>query len=247
MPSDRALQLAEKAKRLTKRLAEQLSDTQAFTEQADDSWLTVLTAACAAIDALAALSQGAPSSCAVAPPAKVRRYDVLYEFAAENRISYNKLCTAVAAAISTQPARDCDSTPQASSNSGAEGQQAAPEQCPQVSDGVRCTFMRRPGERLCPDCNPQAARSEAPVGLVMADGTTPLLDYLADACSEDTPMDDWTRGYEECKRRLHKILAPQIAMLSASPPSAQPAETLLESHLNYTHQVLGGQPAEKDA
>jgi len=74
------------------------------------------------------------------------------------------------------------------------------------------------------------ASGVAPV-LRMADGT-PLSEYLANAEPEDTDMDDWTRGYEECKRRLHRIIGPQLAATSVASdrdsmvpsPSAQPAE-----------------------
>ena len=45
--------------------------------------------------------------------------------------------------------------------------------------------------------------------LRMADGT-PLYDYLRNAVPESTPMDDWTRGFEECKRRLFDIVGPQL-------------------------------------
>lgn len=49
--------------------------------------------------------------------------------------------------------------------------------------------------------------------LVMADGSL-FLDYLKDAASRDTPMDEWTAGYEECKRRLLTILGPQLERLA---------------------------------
>lgn len=45
--------------------------------------------------------------------------------------------------------------------------------------------------------------------LVMADGS-PFADYLRNTVPEDTPMDDWTKGYETCKRRLAAILLPQM-------------------------------------
>lgn len=47
-------------------------------------------------------------------------------------------------------------------------------------------------------------------GLVMADGS-PLLDYLN--VPDDPPgTDEWTKGYHEARRRLYRILAPQIAL-----------------------------------
>jgi hypothetical protein len=46
-------------------------------------------------------------------------------------------------------------------------------------------------------------------GLVMADGS-PLLDYLN--VGDDPPeTDEWTKGYHEARRRLYRILAPQLA------------------------------------
>jgi hypothetical protein len=46
-------------------------------------------------------------------------------------------------------------------------------------------------------------------GLVMADGS-PLLDYLN--VGDDSPeTDEWTKGFHEARRRLYRILAPQIA------------------------------------
>jgi hypothetical protein len=53
--------------------------------------------------------------------------------------------------------------------------------------------------------------------LVMADGS-PLLDYLN--VPPDSPQtDEWTAGYHEARRRLYKILAPQLA-----PAPQEPAE-----------------------
>ena len=46
--------------------------------------------------------------------------------------------------------------------------------------------------------------------LKMADGSS-FIDYLKDnALDNNTPMDEWTAGYETCKSRLAKILLPQI-------------------------------------
>lgn len=45
-------------------------------------------------------------------------------------------------------------------------------------------------------------------GLVMANGS-PLLDYLN--VGDDQPdIDEWTKGYHEARRRLYRILAPQL-------------------------------------
>lgn len=53
----------------------------------------------------------------------------------------------------------------------------------------------------------QLTAAERP--LVMADGSS-FADYLRNAVPDDTQMDDWTRGYEACKRRLARILLPQM-------------------------------------
>jgi hypothetical protein len=50
-------------------------------------------------------------------------------------------------------------------------------------------------------------------GLVMLDGS-PLLDYL-NVGGDDPNTDDWTRGYHEARRRLYRILEPQIRALAS--------------------------------
>lgn len=45
--------------------------------------------------------------------------------------------------------------------------------------------------------------------LAMADGSS-FADYLRNAVPEGTSMDEWTEGYETCKRRLAAILLPQL-------------------------------------
>ncbi|EOX6811565.1 hypothetical protein ACIUX8_06140 [Pseudomonas aeruginosa] len=40
---------------------------------------------------------------------------------------------------------------------------------------------------------------------VTMDGTTTIREYVANAVPKDTPMDKWTQGYEECKRRIHAM------------------------------------------
>lgn len=40
---------------------------------------------------------------------------------------------------------------------------------------------------------------------VTMDGTTTIREYVANAVPKDTPMDKWTQGYEECKRRMHAM------------------------------------------
>jgi hypothetical protein len=39
-------------------------------------------------------------------------------------------------------------------------------QCHQINSGVRCTTRRYPGERLCPDCNPNSSRKQEPVAWI---------------------------------------------------------------------------------
>jgi hypothetical protein len=58
-------------------------------------------------------------------------------------------------------------------------------------------------------------------GLVMADGS-PLLDYLN--VGDDPPeIDEWTQGFHEARRRLYRILAPQLTAAGAKevPPKSQ--------------------------
>ena len=65
--------------------------------------------------------------------------------------------------------------------------------------------------------------------IMMMDGT-PLYDYLRDAVPESTPMDEWTKGYEECRRRLFKIIGPQLDKLANEPDECrypQPGEMCL--------------------
>ncbi|MBH4103394.1 hypothetical protein I5M52_13815 [Pseudomonas aeruginosa] len=40
---------------------------------------------------------------------------------------------------------------------------------------------------------------------VTMDGTTTIREYVANAVPKDTPMDKWTQGYEEFKRRIHAM------------------------------------------
>jgi hypothetical protein len=65
---------------------------------------------------------------------------------------------------------------------------------------------------------------------VMADGKTTLYGYLKDAVSDDVVMDDWTKGYEECKRRLFKIVGEQLQALNAAPqPSPIESKEVVEA------------------
>ena len=66
--------------------------------------------------------------------------------------------------------------------------------------------------------------------LIMADGT-PLYDYLKNAVSDTESTDEWTRGYEECKRRLFTILGPQLLQYAITMQRARgktPAQELSE-------------------
>lgn len=51
---------------------------------------------------------------------------------------------------------------------------------------------------------------------VTMDGTTTIRQYVEEAMPDDTPMDEWTKGYEECKRRIHMMFMQPI---NASPPA----------------------------
>jgi hypothetical protein len=54
---------------------------------------------------------------------------------------------------------------------------------------------------------------------LMADGKTKLSDYLEDNTPDDQIMDEWTKGYNECKRRLFKIVGHQLRALDRSSDS----------------------------
>jgi hypothetical protein len=58
---------------------------------------------------------------------------------------------------------------------------------------------------------------------VMADGKTKLSDYLEDAAPETMEMDDWTKGYEECRRRLFKIVGYQLRAPAQQTERMQPS------------------------
>lgn len=85
-----------------------------------------------------------------------------------------------------------------------------------------------------------AAPASADVGEpVMGDGKTKLSDYLENAVPEETIMDDWTRGYEECKRRLFKIVGHQ---LRAQASSAVPAKVDEREAFEAWHAERWGKP-----
>lgn len=68
------------------------------------------------------------------------------------------------------------------------------------------------------------AAQQAPSEPLMADGETKLSDYLESALPETHPMDEWTQGFEECRRRLFRIVGPQLrAALSAQQAGVQEA------------------------
>ena len=53
---------------------------------------------------------------------------------------------------------------------------------------------------------PEAPRQEP----VTMDGKTTIREYAANALPENWPMDEWTKGYEECKRRIHAMFMQPI-------------------------------------
>lgn len=56
----------------------------------------------------------------------------------------------------------------------------AASQCHQVNDGMRCTAMRCPGERLCPDCNPGQPNlpPSAPARFITRSDSPPVPDEI---------------------------------------------------------------------
>lgn len=55
---------------------------------------------------------------------------------------------------------------------------------------------------------------------VTMDGKTTIREYVAGAVPEDTPMDEWTKGYEECKRRINRMLMQPCNQGAALAPAA---------------------------
>ena len=72
---------------------------------------------------------------------------------------------------------------------------------------------------------------------VMADGKTRLSDYLESVVSESVIMDDWTKGYEECKRRLYKIVGHQLRQLT-------PQTDLVAENEQLRQQLSAAQASE---
>ena len=57
----------------------------------------------------------------------------------------------------------------------------------------------------------QAAVAAQPkVEPVTMDGKTTIREYVANSVPEDQISDDWTKGYEECKRRIHRMFQQQV-------------------------------------
>ncbi len=60
---------------------------------------------------------------------------------------------------------------------------------------------------------------------VTMDGKTTIREYVADSVPEDQIGDDWTKGYEECKRRIHRMFQqPVNACLDATAALNVPAK-----------------------
>lgn len=52
------------------------------------------------------------------------------------------------------------------------------------------------------DAEPSMPSQREPVTM---DGKTTIREYVANSVPEDQIGDDWTKGYEECKRRIHRM------------------------------------------
>lgn len=70
-----------------------------------------------------------------------------------------------------------------------------------------------------PTVNQSLADAEQAQEPVMADGKTKLSDYLEAAAPDDEITDEWTKGYEACKRQLFKIVGHQLRMNAPAQPA----------------------------
>jgi hypothetical protein len=178
---------------------------------------------------LAALSQGAPEGRAVAPQAV-------------SAANLNR-CGCDHWAKPTCPERRCpwrewkrtnDSTPQASSNSGAEGQQAAPTLRDALLKCKTCDLPTEVREVVNAALRgQQAARSEAPAGWK-------LIGYVNDGAVRGM-------GTNEAKVLSRaKTASRNVPAYIASPPSAQPAEKPSDSqtlHIAFLNDGYSDQDA----
>ncbi|MER0859590.1 hypothetical protein AAA500_10200 [Pseudomonas aeruginosa] len=69
----------------------------------------------------------------------------------------------------------------------------------------QCGGMEMEIEELRAELAELRARVAVVPDPVTMDGTTTIREYVANAVPKDTPMDKWTQGYEECKRRIHAM------------------------------------------
>lgn len=69
----------------------------------------------------------------------------------------------------------------------------------------QCAGMEMEIEELRAELAELRARVVVVPDPVTMDGTTTIREYVANAVPKDTPMDKWTQGYEECKRRIHAM------------------------------------------
>ncbi|MDX3947050.1 hypothetical protein QYP01_16125 [Pseudomonas aeruginosa] len=70
--------------------------------------------------------------------------------------------------------------------------------------GCELEGLRSEAQALREEVAELRARVVVPEPVAM-DGTTTIREYVANAVPKDTPMDKWTQGYEECKRRIHAM------------------------------------------
>jgi hypothetical protein len=69
---------------------------------------------------------------------------------------------------------------------------------------------------------------------VTMDGKTTIRQFVANSVPEDQIGDDWTKGYEECKRRIHRMFQQPVN-------AEQPAPVAVEQYqnkINHLKQLL---------
>lgn len=98
-----------------------------------------------------------------------------------------------------------------------------------------------------------APASPQPAQPVTMDGKTTIREYVAGYLPEDQVADDWTKGYEECKRRIHAMFEQPI---NSSNADAGEVERLMIESARYQTALqirdkefvtLRTQLAERDA
>ncbi|NMZ13264.1 hypothetical protein HBO07_18445 [Pseudomonas proteolytica] len=66
---------------------------------------------------------------------------------------------------------------------------------------------------------------------VTMDGITTIREYVANSVPEDQIGDDWTKGYEECKRRIHQMFQQPVNAEQPAPVVVVLPERLTEAEL----------------